>query len=159
VDDIIGSCSDGTIYAVSILDEPARYLLRFLQNLIEEKEKRDPAKQYTSISARSSAIFDVLRNGAEGNQDDRLRAMDVDPRKRERGQGGPRHKHIDGDLVGRWLSESGDVAALLKDGTKENVGKLFAEFATALWGDEVNSFEEAVVKTKDWLSEVFMPLF
>jgi hypothetical protein len=159
VDDIIGSCSDGTIYAVSILDEPARHLLRFLQNLIEEKEKRDPAKQYTSISARSSAISDVLRNGAEGNQDDRLRAMDVDPRKRERRQGGPRHKHIDGDLVGRWLSESGDVAALLKDGTEENVGKLFAEFATALWGDEVNSFEEAVVKTKDWLSEVFMPLF
>jgi hypothetical protein len=85
--------------------------------------------------------------------------MDVDPRERQRGQGGPRHKHIDGDLVGRWLSESGDVAALLKDGTEENVGKLFAEFATALWGDEVNSFEEAVVKTKDWLSEVFMPLF
>ncbi|KAH7084461.1 mono-functional DNA-alkylating methyl methanesulfonate N-term-domain-containing protein [Paraphoma chrysanthemicola] len=159
VDDIIGSCSDGTIYTFSILGEPARHLLRFFQNLIEEKEKRDPANQYTSIHARNNAIFDVLQNGAEGNQDDKIRAMDVDPRERERGQAGPRHKHIDGDLVGRWLRESGDVEALLKEGTEDNVLRLYADFAKALWGDEVTSHDQAVAKTKEWLGEVFMPLF
>ncbi|KAF2028323.1 hypothetical protein EK21DRAFT_69951 [Setomelanomma holmii] len=158
VDDIIGACSDGTLYTFSILDEPARHLLRLLQNIIEEKEKRNPANQETSINTRGSAIFDVLRNGAEGNQDDKIRAMDVDPRQRERGPGGPRHKHIDGDLVGTWLNESGDLVALLRDGTEENVVKLFGEFVKVLWGDEITSSEQGVVKVKSWLDEVFMPL-
>lgn len=157
-DDIIGACSDGTIYTFSILSEPARHLLRFLQNLIEEKERRDPANQDTPISPRSGAIADVLMNGTEGNQGEKIRAMDIDPRQKERGPGGPRHKHIDGDLLGRWLNECGDFEALLNEGTEQNILRLFGEFAKGLWGDDVASVEEGVGRAKEWMGEVFMPV-
>jgi hypothetical protein len=89
-DEIIGACSDGTIYTLSILSEPARHILRLLQNLIEEKDRRDPANLDTPINLhqRSGGITDVLMNGAEGNQDEKIRALDVDPRQRERGAAG-----------------------------------------------------------------------
>jgi hypothetical protein len=160
-DDIIGACSDGTIYTLSILSEPARHMLRLLQNLIEEKEKRNPENQDTPINhgQRSGGIADVLMNGAEGNQEDRIRALDVDPRQKERGLGGARHKHIEGDLVQRWLHVDGDIGTLLRAGTEENVVKLFAEFAVELWGrDGVSSLEESVVRARAWLGEVFMPV-
>jgi hypothetical protein len=152
IDDIIGACSDGTIYTFSILSEPARHMLRFLQNLIEEKEKRDPAKHDTLINHRNAGISDVLMNGLEGNQVEKIRALDVEPRQNERGQGGPRHKHIDGDLLLRWLSVDGDIEALLKEGTEGNVATLAGEFAEALWGSD------GLGRVKEWLGEVFMPV-
>jgi hypothetical protein len=153
-DDILGACSDGTIYTFSILTQPARHLLRFLQNLIEEKAKRDPAKQYSPVKLRTGGIADVLMNGTDGNQEDRIRALDVDPRQRERGFAGPRHRHVDGDLVQRWLEEDGDVQALLERGTEENVARLFGEFARVLWGEDGGGVE----RVREWLAEVFMPV-
>jgi hypothetical protein len=150
-DDIIGACSDGTIYTFSILSEPARHLLRFIQNLIEEKEKRKPANQV------SGGIADVLMHGAEGNQDENIRSLDVDPRVRERSMAGPMHKAIDGDLVHRWLQVDGNIEALLKDGTEENVCRIFVEFVKALYGDST-AYEKGLGKAKEWLAEVFMPV-
>jgi hypothetical protein len=159
-DDIIGACSDGTIYTLSVLSEPARHLLRLLQNLIEEKDRRDSAHQDTPTNQhhRSGGIADILMNGADGNQDDKIRALDVDPRQKERGLGGARHRHIEGDLVHRWLHVDGDIEALLRDGTEENVVKLFAEFAMKLWGGDGSSLEETVERAKEWLRDVFMPI-
>jgi hypothetical protein len=151
-DETIGACSDGTIYTFAILSEPARHMLRFLQNIIEEKELRDPAKQDTPVNHRSTGIFDVLMNGAQGNQVEKIRALDVDPRQKERGQGGPRHKHVDGDLLQRWLDSDGDLERLLKEGTEGNVLVLEEEFASALWGGE------GLGKAREWLDEVFMPV-
>jgi hypothetical protein len=129
-------------------------MLRFLQNLIEEKERRDPTKQDTPITHRNGGIRDVLMNGAEGNQDEKIRALDVDPRQKERGPAGPRHKHVDGDLLQRWLDADGDVAALVGEGTEGNVGVLAEEFAGHLWGgNSTNS-----VQLKEWLTEVFTPV-
>lgn len=150
-DDIIGACSDGTIYTFSILSESARHLLRFIQNLVEEKEKRNPANQV------SGGIANVLMNGAEGNQDGNIRALDVDPRVKERSQAGPKHKAIDGDLVHRWLQVDGNLEALLREGTEGNVSRIFVEFAKALWSDQ-SGYEEGLEKTKEWLVEVFMPV-
>jgi hypothetical protein len=150
-DDVIGACSDGTIYTFSILSQPARHLLRFLQNLIEEKEKRDPANQV------SGSISDVLMHGAGGNQDEKIRALDVDPRVKERGMAGPRFKAVDGDLVGRWLTVDGDLEALVGEGTEGNVERMFEEFVATLWDDETGS-EGGVSKVKEWLAEVFMPV-
>jgi hypothetical protein len=161
-DEIIGACSDGTIYTLSILSEPARHILRLLQNLIEEKDKRDPANQDTSIyiHQRSGGIADVLMNGADGNQDETIRALDVDPRQRERGAGGPRHKHVDGDLLARWLSAGGDIARLVTEGTEEGVGKLFGEFWGRLLGFEGRGgnagMEMGMGRVEEWLREVFM---
>jgi hypothetical protein len=150
-DDIIGACSDGTIYTFSILSEPARHLLRFIQNLIEEKEKRKPANQ------TSGGIADVLMHGAEGNQDENIRSLDVDPRVRERSLAGPMHKAIDGDLVHRWLQVDGNIEVLLKDGTEENVSRIFVEFIRALYGAQT-AYVEGLEKAEEWLVEVFMPV-
>ncbi|KAF1912830.1 mono-functional DNA-alkylating methyl methanesulfonate N-term-domain-containing protein [Ampelomyces quisqualis] len=159
-DEIIGACSDGTMYTFSILSEPARHMLRLVQNLITEKDKRNPEMQHTPISSRrtGNAITDILMHGAEGNQDERIRALDVDPRQKERGQAGARFKHIDGDLVGRWLVEDGDVMQLVSEGTESNVGSLFGEFAVEMWGlDGTGGDEELVVqRVREWLREVFM---
>jgi hypothetical protein len=38
VDDIIGTCSDGTVYNFSILSDSALKLLKLIQKLIELKE-------------------------------------------------------------------------------------------------------------------------
>jgi hypothetical protein len=159
-DDIIGACSDGTIYTLSILSEPARQLLRLLQNLIEEKDRRDPSNQDTPVTHhhRTGGIADILMNGVDGNQDDKIRALDVDPQQKERGLGGARHRHIEGDLMHRWLDVDGDIEALLKEGTEENVMKLFVEFAAKLWGEDGRSVEENVERTREWLGEVFMPV-
>jgi hypothetical protein len=150
-DDIIGACSDGTIFTFSILSEPARHLLRFIQNLIEEKEKRIPANQI------SGSIADVLMHGAEGNQDENIRSLDVDPRVKERSMAGPMHKAIDGDLVHRWLQVDGNIESLLKDGTEDNVKRIFVEFIKALFGDQI-AYEEGLDKAREWLDEVFMPV-
>ncbi|KAH5331291.1 hypothetical protein HBI39_196210 [Parastagonospora nodorum] len=146
--DIIGACSDGTIYTFSILSQPARHLLRFLQNLIEEKDKRDPMNHVTG------SLSDVLMHGADGNQEDKIRALDVDPRVKERGMAGPRFKAIDGDLVGRWMDVDGDLEALVGEGTEANVGRIFAEFVAEVWEDEM----DAMGKVRGWLAEVFMPV-
>jgi hypothetical protein len=153
-DDIIGACSDGTIFTFAILSEPARHMLRFLQNLIGEKQRRDPAQQDTPIHHRNGGIRDVLMNGAEGNQDEKIRALDVDPRQKERRSAGPRHKHVDGDLLQRWLDADGDVEALVGEGTEGNVSILAEEFAGQLWGG--NSIDSAQLKS--WLAEVFTPV-
>lgn len=156
-DDIIGACSDGTIYTFSILSKPARHILRLLQNLIEEKEKRDPRYQDTPIDSLrgSGGIADVLRNGAEGNQDENIRALDVDPRQKERGLAAPRFKHIDGDALERWLRIDGDIEKLVRERTEENVLRLFGEFVGEMWGEGMGM---GVERVKEWLEEVFMPV-
>lgn len=160
-DDIIGACSDGTVFTFAILSLPSLHLLRFLQNLIEEKEKRDPKYQDTPINPSrygSGGIADVLMNGAEGNQDEKIRALDVDPRQRERGAAMPRNRHVDGDRIERWLKGDGDLERLVGEGTEENVGRLFGEFVRGLWVGEELGFAEGVEKVKEWLGEVFMPV-
>jgi len=93
-------------------------------------------------------------HGADGNQEDKIRALDVDPRVKERGMAGPRFKAIDGDLVGRWMDVDGDLEALVGEGTEANVGRVFAEFVAEMWEDEM----DAMGKVRGWLGEVFMPV-
>ncbi|KAF1850425.1 uncharacterized protein K460DRAFT_273269 [Cucurbitaria berberidis CBS 394.84] len=164
-DDIIGACSDGTIYTFSILSQPARHLLRLLQNLIEAKEARDPAYQHTLIKPRSGNIFDVLMNGAEGIQDAKITARSVDPRHQERGPAAPRNKHVDGDMLLRWMDEGGELEELVSRETEKDVEVLFAELALGVdsnWGAgkeaDLADTGALVTAVKVWLGEVFMPL-
>jgi hypothetical protein len=165
-DDIIGACSEGTIYTFSILAEPARHLLRFLQNVIEEKQKRDPSLRHSYVSSGSGDIRNILMNGLEGVQDSEIRVRDVDPRHHERNEGGPRHKHVDGDLIVRWRDEDGNLISLVHEGAEKGVAALLLEFAKLLGlvSDDMNegggNGEEAevVVSVKRWLDEVLMPV-
>ncbi|KAJ8109759.1 hypothetical protein OPT61_g7223 [Boeremia exigua] len=132
VDDIVGACSDGTIYAFSVLSKPACHVLRLLQNIIQTKQSRNPANQFTIVRHRSGDIFNVLMNGADGAQDSAIRARDVDPRQQERGAAGARNSHIDGDLLLRFFDEGGDLDDLLSAGVDEDVPELFLELGRAL---------------------------
>ncbi|KAL6703385.1 hypothetical protein ACN47E_009727 [Coniothyrium glycines] len=165
VDDIVGACSDGTIYAFSILSESAHQLLRLLQNLVELKKTRNPAFQNTVIKQRSAELADILTIGAEGAQDSNIRAHDVDPRLHNRDRGATKHKHVDGDLLVKWLSEEGDLNELVCVGTETNVRVLFEEIAQSIsngWcatleGDsktKQNSFADV----KNWMDLVLMPI-
>lgn len=164
-DDIVGACSDGTIYSFSILSQPARHLLRLLQNLIEIKHARDPANQFTIIRHRSGDIFDVLMNGADGAQDCAIRARDVDPRFKERGASEARNNHIDGDLLLRFFEENGDLKDLLSRDTDQDVPVLFEELARALMPEGsyhmrhgYRGVADVMAGIREWVEEVLMPL-
>ncbi|KAF2818877.1 hypothetical protein CC86DRAFT_413530 [Ophiobolus disseminans] len=155
-DNIIGLCSDGTIYTFSLLSQPARHLLRFLQNLIEEKQRRDPAKK--DIPVRTGTLTHILMNNAEGDQDDGIRAAAVDPRTRERGVGGKRNGHVDGDALRRWVAVDGDVGRLVREGVDASVGRLFGEFMGEMWGGDVKSLDDGVEMARKWMEEILMPV-
>ncbi|KAF2846626.1 hypothetical protein T440DRAFT_224519 [Plenodomus tracheiphilus IPT5] len=162
-DDIIGACSDGTIYSFSILSQPVRHLLRLLQNLIEARQARDPVFRFTCATPHTSHITNVLINGAGGAQDGKIRAIDVDPVHRERGVAGPRHKCVDGDLIGRWREEGGRVEELVAAGedVERDVGVMFLEYAGRVdggWvvGSGMDGLEAVVERVERWVGEVLM---
>jgi hypothetical protein len=168
-DDIIGACTDGTIFSFSILSQPARYLLRLVQNLIEVKAIRNPKNRHCTINPRSGDILDVLINNAGGNQDGSIRVRDVDPRHLEdTSQRGALHKHIDGDMLKRWMEEveEGAVEFLVWDDTDDEVGKLFKNMALDVdqsWGvrntrHERSENRELYECVERWMREVLMPV-
>jgi hypothetical protein len=165
LDDLTGACSDGTIYAFSILSEPARHVLRLLQNLIENKQSRNPANRFSIVRHKSGDIFDVLMNGADGAQDCAIRARDIDPRYKGRGAAASRSHHIDGDLLLEFFDEGGDIRGLLSTDTEEDVLALFVELGGALLFQGRHNlrqghlnFDDTVAGIQEWVSEVLMPL-
>ncbi|XPT01219.1 hypothetical protein M3J09_010359 [Ascochyta lentis] len=165
IDDIIGACSDGTIYAFSILSESARHVLRLLQNLIEYKLARDPARQFTIVKHRSGDIFDVLMNGADGAQDGAIRARDVDPRHREREVAAPTNSHVDGDVLLHFFDGGGDLQDLLSTLAGPDVMALFEELGRRLLLHDGHYLQHGQANAADildgvqqWLDEVLMPL-
>jgi hypothetical protein len=162
-DDIVGACSDGTIYAFSILSEPARHLLRFLQNLIIVKEARITASRFTLVKPRSGDIFKILMNGMGVSQEAEIRARDVDPRYQDHVVAAPRGKHVDGDVLLRFLTESGDLEELLSNGANKDVAFLFAELSAPVLSTttSVQSMPSTAIQQafKAWLENVLEFLF
>ncbi|KAF1838911.1 hypothetical protein BDW02DRAFT_620079 [Decorospora gaudefroyi] len=165
-DDILGACTDGTIFAFSILSAPARHLLRLLQNLVQVKAARDPRHQHTTVrQQRSNDISRLLMNNAEGNQEGVVRRKDVDPAYLERAQmRGARHKHVDGDLIKRWLEAGEGLEALVRQDADEEVWKLFVELAVGVdgaWGEgsAVENWEAVLCgRVRSWVEDVLMPV-
>jgi hypothetical protein len=163
-DDILGACSDGTIYSFSLLTETSRRLLRLLQNIIEAKQKRDPALQFSAVKPRSSDIFSLLQNGAEGAQDALLSARDVNPEFQELGEAGPRFNHVDGDMLVRFVESRGEVCVrkLVEEGCDQGVRTLLMERIKAVidgeGGSSVRSEEEVFEWVEKWLGDVLMPI-
>jgi hypothetical protein len=163
VDDIIGACSDGTIYAFSILSEPSRHLLRFLQNLIQAKEARSEARRLNLVKHRSGDIFNLLMNGTEGAQDTEIRARDIDPRYHDHALAAPRNKHVDGDVLLRFFAETGNFEELLSKGTSNDVAALFVELSKPLLetthGGKDLVGPGLVHAFRTWLGDILLPLF
>ncbi|EUC35054.1 hypothetical protein COCCADRAFT_91798 [Bipolaris zeicola 26-R-13] len=166
-DDVFGACTDGTIFAFSILSQSSRHLLRLVQNLIEVKTSRSAVHQHDKVKPRSGDIFRILMNDTPGAQHGDIMIRDVDPRHLERAsQRGPRHKHVDGDLLKRWLSESdSDVQSLVCNGVDTEISKLFEELARDVCGEEsdgkgkgMKEDREVFEQVKRWMWNVLMPL-
>lgn len=166
IDDIMGACSDGTMYNFSILSEPAQRVLRLLQNLLEAKQNRDITAQDVAVKRRSGHIYNVLMNGAEGAQNGDIRAYDVDPRRHGHGLGAAKQRHVDGDLLHKWIKEDGNLEELVTAGTEPKVGVLFNEMMRLI-GDEWRGTVEPqpgeaqgfYSTVQDWLADIFMPVF
>jgi hypothetical protein len=161
-DDILGACSDGTIYSFTIVSQTARRILRLIQNLIEEKQRRDPALKYSIIAHRNPDMHlsRILQNGAEGVQDGNIKARDVDPEVMEVGDAAARFNAIDGDLIARFWEEGGDLEKLVHEGCDEDVWMLFGRLVADL-SNESGGVPEIVGNTKlasRWLGDVLMPL-
>jgi hypothetical protein len=166
-DDIIGACTDGTIYSFTVLSQQARYLLRLIQNLVEVKAIRNPRNRHCTINPHSGDILNMLVNNAEGNQDGAIRIRDVDPRHLEQPPNqGTSHKHIDGDMMKRWMDEDANVEELVWDDTDGEVWKLFKTFASDVdgrWGGRSTGHGRSENRglcehVKRWMGEVLMPV-
>jgi hypothetical protein len=159
-DDIIGACTDGTILSFTTLNGPALHLLRLLQNLIEAKQKRDPALRFSIAQKTSGHIYNLLQNGAEGPQEVSIKAREVDPEVQSRGPAAPRFRHVDGDMLSRFLERDGDLRSLVEGGCEDDVRKLFLEKVRTMFaGENGERGEEQLVKGAEaWVKEVLTPL-
>ena len=179
-DDIIGSCTDGAVYAFSILDERAWKMLALVQNLIRirnvkvERSRRSvvPRKEDRGSSDKGKAkgALDILLPGSASpsapsspgsstpSHADRaeVKLRDVNP---EAGHPNPRNYHVDGDLILRFFD--GDVLGqierlrdLLEEAGRE-VGMHFIELAGDLG---VEAKIPVLMAVGRWLSNVLMDL-
>ena len=123
VDDIIGSCSDGTVYAFSIIDEPALRLLRYIQRLIELKSKelvivksvQDSLQgNATEVAAAWSSLLGSGDHGWEVASEscDKLAESDVslsisvgDVDELSGSKTAPKLWSVDGDVIARYFAE------------------------------------------------------
>ena len=169
VDDIIGACTDGTIFSFSILSQSARLLLRLVQNLIEVKANCSGAHNHDMVNPRSGDIFNVLMNNTAGNQRGEILARDVDPRHLgQSSKRGPKHKHVDGDMLKNWLREEGDLESLVWNNVDAEIVGLFEELALDVeqsWGVrngakgiDRHGKRQLYKHVKLWMSEVLMPV-
>ncbi len=145
--DILGSASDGSVFAISILDEHAWRLLRYLLNMCRQAE---PVRSSLSESDYSKEIDP----DAETAYLKRKEAY-----------------HIDGDQLSRLLKEDPRAAildALGGDGKAEGMKERclrFKELAEAALGSEEDlqctgeNMLYLINKVEEWLQQVLMPVF
>lgn len=98
--------------------------------------------------------------------------MHVDPKYEESGKGGALCRHVDGDLLAKWLDEGGVVEDLVKHGEdmERDVEALFGELVRGvegLGGGDVDVDMDVDVDVdgsgrgeavRMWLAEVLRPV-
>ena len=115
IDDIIGTATDGTLFAFSILEEPAWRFLKFLENLLHAKENLKPRPHSREEKGEKSYIT----------------RRDVDPEPDPRGRGQPTAYHINGDVLAPLLEGYGpqksSLRQLVSKDTDDEVLEMFKE--------------------------------
>lgn len=164
VDDIMGACTDGTIYNFTILTTEARRLLRLIQNLLEVKRAKNMSYQFSTARQHSGEVLAMLQQGIPDWLSKKIKARDVNPEMQERGEAAPRFKHVDGDTIRTFLDEDGDLERLVTEGCEDDVSEMFMKSFHGLLHREVGTgnspmghgsiFEWA----NRWVAQVLMPL-
>ncbi|KAF2502774.1 hypothetical protein BU16DRAFT_554813 [Lophium mytilinum] len=141
VDDIIGTAVDGTLFAFSILDQPAWYILKFLETLVTVAER-----QYANTKLRWTHIS--LQDVIEGLESDK---------------GTPKSSyfHVNGDLLASRITDTrAPVTALrtlLFHGPEEEIRVRFFQHASAFLPVEEpgEDLETRLIEgCVEWLREV-----
>ncbi|KAF2259003.1 hypothetical protein CC78DRAFT_86710 [Lojkania enalia] len=156
-DDTIGVCSDGTVYSFTILTPPTLKMLRFIQNLIEIKQNRDPEFQYSIIRHENARPDPDMMDEGDGL----IKAWDVDPSVREKEHAAPRMRHVDGDVLMRFFNqEQARLKTLVTENTEQRVDDLFKELAEGVLAEEGSLYggEGVYNRIAEWMGEVLMPL-
>lgn len=112
--DIVASCSDGTVYGLTILNEPALRILKILQNLIKFEEARTNKACVIlrqESTTRDNRFANILHSGSSPGSDslrsppykrpELLRLGDVDPG--EASHSVPKKFHVDADVLRRYF--------------------------------------------------------
>ena len=158
-DDVLGACSDGTIYSFSILSEQAIALLKFIENLIQAREVRDPAEKFCTTKLSGSAgVMKMLMDGVENNtQVDVIQVREVDPGE---GKYVPKKVWVDGDRIlgyfgGVEAMEDGKAVMELvrSDGMERGVEGLFWRIVGEL-GLRGDTEKEGVRMVGEWIGAV-----
>jgi hypothetical protein len=168
VDDIIGSCTDGTVYSFSILSETALNLLKVIQNLVE----------LANDVAHQASIVTQKRSGNHSNplfsskklvtlaQKATVMLRNADPD--HRGPHVPKLRHVDGDVIIRYfggvLAGSEYLEALTKlfyfpDMETAEIDDRLRGLAAAVGGiDAGGGAEELHRNIGAWMAGVLMDL-
>ncbi|KAF2279333.1 uncharacterized protein EI97DRAFT_172847 [Westerdykella ornata] len=183
IDDVVGVCTDGTIYNFSILSAEATLLLRYIQNLIRAQEHRCMTKR--SRPRESDLKRRVLFMGGflpkqgsgsnpAGDDDNIITPLMIDPLE---GLPAPKKWHVDADVLVRYLDgdinyvpfdEENALFVLLTTETSEGVWRQFSELAgfLRLAGEEGRRGPEGLVgggeedrrrfarSVQDWVRDV-----
>ena len=127
IDDIIGTATDGTLFAFSILDEPAWRFLKFLENLLHAKESLKPKPDSRE------------KKGEKGY----ITRRDVDPEPDPRGSGQSTAYHISGDVLASLLegygSQKSSLRQLVSEDTDDEVPEMFKELFQEILPQAANS--------------------
>ena len=115
-----------------MLHSQALHLLRFIQNLIEEKRKRNPELQHSTVKYASGQIHNLLQSVVGGSPYENIRAKNVDLEMQIRAAGAPRFRHVDGDLLNAFIEKGGNLVKLVTEGCDKDVKKVFLEKAAWL---------------------------
>ena len=115
IDDIIGTATDGTLFAFSILDESAWRFLKFLENLLHAKESLKPKPDFREEKGKKGYIT----------------RRDVDPETDPRGYRQSTAYHISGDVLASLLegygSQKSSLRQLVSEDTDDEVPEMFKE--------------------------------
>lgn len=148
-DDIVASCSDGTVYGLTLLSEPALRILKMLQNLIKLQEARlnksciilrpESAKQDTRFANILHSSNHSPGSGPSSSlphpKDEVIQLSDVDPGEALRLV--PKQFHVDSDVLRRYFdgNVTGDkVRHLIRTSGDEYEFMLrFEGLTEALW--------------------------
>lgn len=167
--DILGSCTDGTVYQFTIIDDKTRLLLKFLENLVKwdrEEDMRcaqggkwfgtgderviiDPEwvegeeKRKTGYAINGDFLEIFLKEGGEGV----LKGMLT----RREGPGG---------IVGGDWADDYESSRRWNGNEMETRVKRFEYFLEAILGEDVefDDLEEKVEKCVEWLAGVMVEL-
>jgi hypothetical protein len=168
VDDIVGICTDGTIYAFSLLTLEARRVLRLIQNLIAIKRSRDEGDQHTISHPNLGPLLEAQDDNNSAPNGRVIRVKDIDPgfdgadiEGLSIGMGWARKNWVDGDLVAESIENmcKRGLKALVEEDCVTEVKGLFLNGVKQLRGNvgvsgSGLSEDELFDWTEKWIGEV-----